>query len=514
MIRRLLARRGFQMRRIVTPLYDLDDFVANEMAAEAGRAPLEIQVFDSEPRIQRGLLRALGATPVRFHGLPDVSSIPAAAASSGRTWVFVGGAWNRPTLADALRPLIGAADCLLYRLDPADAAALGFPEAVALAEHAGLALDDIITSLQPVPFNAPANRHFLLFRRLARDQKSGAEGRDSIQRIDEARAFLSRPLARSADFRLLTGRGTLGFAAGLFNPGATELGGRRILVLRAERVPWAIQEGSERVHLQNSAAVAGCLADDGTLADTADLVLQGNLDPAQTRTEDYRLFSYRGRCLCSHSLITPPAGQSARDLPLRLEDLDTRVAVSELDYAKRELRLVGEPQSDFKLNKTEKNWAFFASGEDLMVIYSMVPYRLLRSRDWPTLAFRTELEVKLALPFGADGRSIRNSINPVVYDERHFLHIVHKVYPNKQYVFWALLIDRQTLLPAFALDRPLVRAGASVAAAIVYACSAIAGPEAVLVFAGVDDCGSGYWRLDRKELDAHWRALAAAAPPA
>lgn len=505
-VRRLLVRRRIELRRITTPLHDLDEFMVAEAARQSTLPPLEIDVFDSEPRIQRLLLRSFRSPAVHFHGSPGAAGAPEAIrVPAGRSWVFLGGAWTHPAHRDALFPLAAAAECLLIRLDPANETAgdPGFPGAVAFAAQAGLALCDVISSLQPVPFNAAAHRILLLFRRPPAKEADRAAAR----RIDEARAFLSAPVATRADFRPLTGRGFLGFAAGVFNPGALEADGRLTLVFRGERLPWAVQEESEDAHLKSSAAVIGRLDETGALQDAAPLALVSDFDPVRTRTEDYRLFSYRGRCLCSHSLITPPAGRAATDGALRVEDLRTRVAISELHPARREMRLIAEPQADFPLHTTEKNWAFFASGEDLLVIYSVAPYRVLRSRDWPKLTFTSEITASIAFPFGTDGRPIRNSIHPVPYDEHHLLHVVHKVYPSKQYVFWALLIDRRTLLPAFALDRPLVRAGPSVSAAIVYACSVVVRPAEILVFAGVDDCESGYWRLDRKDLDARWRAL-------
>jgi len=504
--RRLLRRRGLQLSRITTPLHDLDEFMAGAGPRRAGQPALTVDVFDHEPRIQRTLVRALGPAGLRFHGLPDqVDGSPVPTPPAGPSWLVVGGAWAQGRHLAALGPLATAAEVVLVRLDPAFAGPeeLALPEAEAFAAAAGLTLDDILTSVQPVPFNAAAHRAFLLFRR--QPEAAPVDGR--IRRLDEGRAFLAPPLTRRAAFRALTGRGFLGFGAGVFNPGTWEEQGRLTMILRADRVPWAEQERDERIHLSSSAAVIGRLDATGDLIEAAPLRFVSALAPQETRTEDYRLFGHRGRLYCNHSLIVPPGGRQAAAGPLHVELMHTRVAISELDPEGRELRLLGTPRLDFAVRSLEKNWAFFSADGAVHVIYSVAPYRLLRAPRWPELNFTSVVRGAAAYPFSGDGRSIRNSINPVPYDDRHFLHIVHKVYPHKQYVFWALLIDRRTLLPAFVLDRPLVRAGPSVAAAIVYACSAVVRPAEVLVFAGVDDCAAGYWRVGREDLDRHWKPL-------
>ena len=146
----------------------------------------------------------------------------------------------------------------------------------------------------------------------------------------------------------------------------------------------------------------------------------------------------------------------------------------------------------------------FAAGDRLLLLYSVAPYVLLSCSNWPGLDFTTIMEAEVQLPFGGDGLAIRNSVNPVDYDGRHWLHIVHKVYPGKQYAFWALLIDKQTLQPVRATVRPLVRGWHSYSASIIYTCSVLVDSDHVRLFSGLDDSSACVATIPRRRLDAEW----------
>jgi hypothetical protein len=107
--------------------------------------------------------------------------------------------------------------------------------------------------------------------------------------------------------------------------------------------------------------------------------------------------------------------------------------------------------------------------------------------------------------------SIRNSVNPVDYDEHHLLHLVHRVYPNKQYSFWAVLIDKATLRPVKISSRPFARGWHSSSATIIYVSSLIVTAENVLAFAGLDDASTAIASIPRPRLDADWRPIPSAA---
>ena len=201
--------------------------------------------------------------------------------------------------------------------------------------------------------------------------------------------------------------------------------------------------------------------------------------------------------------------EEARDgrTPIRPEKLRTMIGLSLFKSEEPLLTYLGSPTLDRPVARMEKNWAMFSTGKLVHLIYSFNPYRLFSTDALPDLRFSCVLECRLNLPLLEDGLSFRNSINPVSYDEGHLLHLVHKVYPGKRYIFWAVLIDKMTLLPVKISRRPLLSAGSSAAASTIYACSAISRKDDLVVFGGIDDCAVGGWRIAKADLDRHWISI-------
>jgi hypothetical protein len=226
--------------------------------------------------------------------------------------------------------------------------------------------------------------------------------------------------------------------------------------------------------------------------------------------EDFRLFRYRDRIFANHSILTLPEKAIATRRPVRLANLRTRVGISELDTRRGTLTFLGSPTIDRPLAAMEKNWAMLAHSDRLFLIYSFHPYRVYCTHDEPNGAFAPFLETELPLPF-ATSRAFRNSINPIDYDAGHFLHVVHQVHRGRDYVFWAVLIDKETLLPTHISLRPLARASQSTSCSLLYLCSAIAEPAQVVFFAGLNDSSTGCWRIARSSLDAAWQPFGASA---
>jgi hypothetical protein len=178
-----------------------------------------------------------------------------------------------------------------------------------------------------------------------------------------------------------------------------------------------------------------------------------------------------------------------------------------LDLTAGKLAEFGAPEPDFPVAAVEKNWVFFSHRDEVYCLYSFHPYRLLRARAWPGLDLETVVNEPLTGVPPQLARGVRNSINPVDYDETHLLHIVHCVYAVKQYAFWAVLISKETLRPVAISARPLVRGWESAPAAIIYVCSAIASASEILIFGGINDSSIGSWRVPRADLDSEWVPL-------
>jgi predicted GH43/DUF377 family glycosyl hydrolase len=502
-MRRLVTRLGYEVRRTGLPALDLERCLRNRLAA-LGSIPT-IHVFDDDSRIQREIFHLFGPDRARFHRW-DVPTD--AAPGGGPFWVELGAERCEPDVFFGREPWARDADLFLVRctLGPTASGACSFSAILGGAEEAGFRLEDASVFIQPIPFNAANNRVVLLF-----SKKSTLEQPEErslrLKRIDAAKAFLAAPLADSSRFQWLAHRGSYGYEAGVFNPGAIADEAGTLILARAEHTPWAAQELDEKNHMTSWRLFLLRLDSGLKIVSHGEAAFRGPFENGNFRVEDFRLFRFEGQCLCSHSLVSLPDGRAAETSALRLERLDTRIALSRLDPAQKELVFLGFPSLDLPTRKTEKNWAMMAGGEELSIIYSMAPYRVLRATAWPKLEFKTALTCALRLPFGEAGPPLRNSINPIPYDDRHFLHIVHKAYPSKQYVFWALLIDKRDLRPVYVSRSPLLRAGASVAASIVYVCSAVAEPDRICLFGGINDCGAGVWPVSREALDRNWQTL-------
>lgn len=328
----------------------------------------------------------------------------------------------------------------------------------------------------------------------------------SRYRCNEAIVYLSAPVASRQDLRILASRSSFGFKAGVFNPGAIKAGKKTILLARGERVPWSIRKKDGAKFFGSIEPVLLTLADSGQIASSAPVLVRGRPLPGVNRIEDFRLFQFRGTIYSNHAVIDDPNPADSLTAH-QLNNMRTRVGISRLDISQPALEWLGFPKIDRPLAKTEKNWAMFADDDRLFLIYNFSPYVLFSCTDWNALQFEPCVAAESSPSSSQDGLSFRNSINPIEYDARHFLHIVHKVYPGKQYVFWGVLIDRQSLHPISITRRPLVRNWHSASATILYVSGATADSETIHLFAGLDDSSTASISIPRALLNSEWQPL-------
>jgi hypothetical protein len=373
----------------------------------------------------------------------------------------------------------------------------------------GYRLHDVLDYSKPGLLNGLLGRVAFAFER---GEASFADSPppDQQLRIQEARAFLSQPVAGRGDLRWHAGRGSFGCAAGVFNPGAVNDGNGFLLLANGEALPWAQRKASQAALLASCTSVLIRLADDGTVSGHFTLTSENAQASPPSRLEDFRLLRFRGEILSNHAVISLPLGNGQPVQPVSLPTLTTRIGLSRIDQENKRLVFLGFPGVDLQTRQTEKNWAMFTREDEFYLLYSFSPYRLLRLNRWPALDFSTCLNRPLNLPFAAVGQSVRNSINPVNYDPDHWLHVVHMVYPTKQYVYWAVLIDKGTLLPILVSARPLACGWHSSPTSIIYASSIALQDKELILFAGLDDSSLASWRIPRARLDAEWIPLVTA----
>ena len=326
-------------------------------------------------------------------------------------------------------------------------------------------------------------------------------------RVDELRTWVGGPVGEWTTSRRLAGPTAGPGWEAVLNPGALKRQDGTLLLCRVEDATWTEMKADEAVFMRRCPPRLLELDASGEVR-TSRRAAWIEAPPANThRLEDFRLFTHAGSILSNHAVLSLPSPARVGQ-PVALERLETRVGFSVFDPIRAELRFRGEPRLPRSLSRTEKNWACFSSGEDLFLLYSPAPYRLYRCTDWERLEFTAVLETEWMLPESSpDLPPLRNSINPVVYDEDHWLHVVHRVYPGKRYAYWPVLLSRHTLQPVRAGRRPLACGGWSGADGLLYLSAAAAGPETIELYFGAEDCATGHTRVSRRELDTTWRPV-------
>lgn len=508
-LRRFLARRGYVVSHLEA---GIPVRVETYLAALAGRgiALDRICAFDSDRETLNAFLRLFEAPSVHFQSDPKLEKLPPL---GGKEKLLVEADLEvlRPPGHSALLPHLQQAAIVIIRgklsrfwAGEADLYAL----AALMAEH-GLIFQDVLLCPSETPLSGPTGNVFLAFERgQGRPEETDAGRREREFRISEALTLLGAPVVPESSLRRLTGRSSYGFAAGLSNPGALYDGEKVLLLARGERFSWPLQKRSRARYLSSCQPVLLALGDgDDRQISTATEVRFADSGSAEGyRFEDFRVFAHQGRVYSNHSAIRygPEHGESVLVRPERLQ---TAVWISQFEPEKALLTPLGPPTLDRPIAPVEKNWAMFSTGDRLHLIYSFTPYRLFSCAAVSDLRFAAAIERPLDLPLPRDGLYLRNSINPIPWDEKHLLHIVHKVFPDKRYVFWAVLIDRHSLLPVKVSRRPLL-SGKSSSASITYACSALCRADELLLFGGLDDCAIGAWHIPKAHLDSQWLAIA------
>jgi hypothetical protein len=376
-----------------------------------------------------------------------------------------------------------------------------------IAGH-GFNFVDALEYFQLRLLNAPSGRIVLVFEK--QKFKSAADEDKSnprIRRVNQALTFLSDPIVKASNLTQLAGRGSFGFKAGVLNPGAIAEGDGVILLARGEHIPWAVSKRSMSDFFRGWRPMLFELNKKLDFALIKEAKFTNVKESDGIRLEDFRLFRYQNQLFSNHSKVTSLDETSPKDKPWDFESMRIGVSISRVDVTTNKLTFLGTPTLDFPTTVAEKNWAMFEHQKELYLIYSFNPFHLLKVSRWPQLDFVTVMRQPLKLLHGDDQIKFRNSVNPVEYDQEHFLHVVHKVYLDKQYAFWAVLIEKNSLLPKMISARPLICGWKSAPASIIYACSVIARENEILIFGGLHDSAMGFWKIARSKLDENWIAV-------
>ena len=281
---------------------------------------------------------------------------------------------------------------------------------------------------------------------------------------------------------------------GVFNPGGLEIDGRLHLLCRAESSD-ATWNGAFR---ETRAAPFWCeLGDDLSVQDFT--LLSHHVEHEQ-RPEDWRLFLHDGRVYSNHSVY------SWND-----EQMRCHVAVSEVDLERRHMERGQTFTTPLPPRTQEKNWAMFSHEGRLLCIYSIDPYIVL---EVDLASGSTEIAVSDG-PFGVavsyrSGFGLFNSTNPIVWDDDHYLTFFHTYMTssvprdrNRLYLQYAMLFDRETLLPAAVTPEPVVTGGGEegIHPGVHYTMSLAKHGEDLCAFYGEGDMHAGLLVMDRQKLN-------------
>ncbi len=310
----------------------------------------------------------------------------------------------------------------------------------------------------------------------------------------------------------LGGPGFLGFGGGLMNPGAVPMDEGILLLGKATDRHWltsagaAYAAGDWRMYL--SGAPVLLRLDRSLRLQSAEPVQLGPDFPTERKAfEDFRLYRHDNR------IFVHGVQAEIEILPDKITYWETRQWHAELDVERRVLTGFSHPQLDLPLAGAEKNWCYFVSGEHLYLLYSFAPFVLLRSTGG--LQFETVIRQPLS-PALADlgGFTARLSLgtNPVPYDRDHLFLMIHKfdmVDDERRYFHWAVLLDRETLLPRKISSVPLFVGGKArgVLPGIIYVMAAVERQGEMFFSLCESDSHASFLTVPTRELDALWTDL-------
>ncbi len=314
--------------------------------------------------------------------------------------------------------------------------------------------------------------------------------------------------------QVIAAPGFLGFGGGLYNPGSLMLdSGQVILLAHGQQLHWIDCQGERAERYGEGGPVLITLGEDlSTINGQAIRSFRDFTTFEGSRIEDYRLFRFEGRIWVNHGDLQY---RQKGDRPSIHRGVQT---LSILDPTGPSLTRIGTPRLDFETSRIEKNWLFVESGGDLYLLYSCRPYRVLKLSDRQGLSFSTVVNQDLGPALGDTGgygTMVSFSTNPIDYDDEHFLMLIHQVQHvdrdrgAKRYHQWAVLLDRQSLLPMKISSEPLCRGRGARGRlrTILYVMSVLRRGDEFVLFCGEGDSHLTRMTLNRADLEACWRSL-------
>ncbi len=239
------------------------------------------------------------------------------------------------------------------------------------------------------------------------------------------------------------------YRGGVYNPGAVRLDERLVILARNECYSELERQRNPALWPDSCRPLVVYLDREGRIEATQPLALDDSL--RGERAEDFRLFFHAGRLHASFTRVIDPG---------RIEQ-----QVSSVNLEAGRLERPRRPLLDFAPRPIEKNWCFFEWGDELHLLYSFQPFRLLKLTDAKAFRFETVLHCELTTVAeepgwrGAPFASL--SAAPVEFDEHRWLLFVHWRDPAGNYRQYGVLLDRESLRPLSIARQPIFAGGAA-----------------------------------------------------
>jgi hypothetical protein len=329
-----------------------------------------------------------------------------------------------------------------------------------------------------------------------------------------AKTHMGRMLRRRACGRharqstVIAGPGFLGFQGGVYNPGAVRLDDGGICLLACGHPCHWRRAVGVNAHLALRGRPVRILLDRSlTVTGAAVVAYPGQDSRADQALEDFRLFRCRGEIWAVHGTL-----RVVREA-CKANYREARQTLARLDVRANALAFLGYPELDVPVQPLEKNWVFAERGGELFLFYAFHPYRVLRLEDPERLRFRTVMDRPLAgrlADIGGFGSRVSFSANPVEYDARHWLLVVHQIerqrWIDRCYHQWAVLLDKESLLPVKIIPRPLFESlGArGTPPGILYVMSVVPAGDDFHFFCGEGDAYVTRLTVPRAALAREW----------
>lgn len=250
--------------------------------------------------------------------------------------------------------------------------------------------------------------------------------------------------------------GLFSFGA-IFNPGALSVNGQIILLANAQKVPWFEARGKKKeFYMQGNPLFIDLDQRSKKIIDHN--IITKIIDLPQDRDyaiEDFRLFQWQGKKMINHSLVIREKIDGC------INQAGSFSTLSILDEKEKTFTFCAIPKVDFPLQTFEKNWIYKETENQLLLFYSVSPFKVLALDNEKNFSFKTiiigQLSSKINDP-GGFGTRVSFSTNPIEYDENRWLIIIHQIqhkFTGRCYFHWAVLLDRNSFLPVKITSKPL-----------------------------------------------------------